>query len=175
MHGPGVDSSHDCHNCERETPLTLYVALKIHAVTQKRMLVDAPFNLGMCVSYSHFLQLTSDLGNGICDQFALGRVVYPPKMRSGLYIDCNPSAATAKNSFHSTGISLMQHPFHEFEGNNQGVLIIDQTTSGKALLLSLISALVCYQLLSKPKNSKCPLSIILCNLPIFMLLVKLKK
>ena len=115
MHGPGVDSSHDCHNCERETPLTLYVALKIHAVTQKRMLVDAPFNLGMCVSYSHFLQLTSDLGNGICDQFALGRVVYPPKMRSGLYIDCNPSAATAKNSFHSTGISLMQHPFHEFD------------------------------------------------------------
>ena len=27
----------------------------------------------------------------------------------------------------------MQHPSHDFEGNNQGVLIIDQTTSGKAI------------------------------------------
>ena len=48
-------------------------------------------------------------------------------------IDYNPSAATAEDSFHGTGISLMQHPFHEFEGNNQSVLIIDQTTSGKAI------------------------------------------
>ena len=27
----------------------------------------------------------------------------------------------------------MQHPSHEFKGNNQGALIIDQTTSGKAI------------------------------------------
>ena len=33
-------------------------------------------------------------------------------------IDHNPSAATSKDSFHDTGISLMQHPPHEFEGNN---------------------------------------------------------
>ena len=32
-YGRGIDSSHDCHNCDRETRLTLYVALKIHAVT----------------------------------------------------------------------------------------------------------------------------------------------
>ena len=34
-YGRGVDSSHDRHNRDHETPLTLYVALKIHAVTQK--------------------------------------------------------------------------------------------------------------------------------------------
>ena len=91
----------------------------------------------MCVS---LLQLTSDLGNGVCDQFALDGVVGPPKMRSGLFtvaaadnIDYNPSAATVKDSFHGTGISLMQYPSHDFEGNNRGVLIIDQTTSGKAI------------------------------------------
>ena len=27
----------------------------------------------------------------------------------------------------------MQHPSHKFKGNNRGVLIIDQTTSGKAI------------------------------------------
>ena len=51
-YGQGVDSSHDCHNRDCEITLTLYIALKIHAVTQKRTLVDALFNLGGCVSYS---------------------------------------------------------------------------------------------------------------------------
>ena len=46
-------------------------------------------------------------------------------VRSGLFtvaaadnIDYNPSATTVKDSFHGTGISLMQHPSHDFEGNN---------------------------------------------------------
>ena len=139
-YGRDVDSSHGHNNRDCETPLTLYVALKIHAVTRKRTLVDTLFNLGMCVSYSRLLQSTSDLGNGVCDQFALDGVVCPPKMRSGLFtvaaadsIDYNLSAATAKDSFHGTGISLMQNLSHIFEGNNRGVLIINQTTSGKAI------------------------------------------
>ena len=85
-----------------------------------------------------FLQLTSGLGIGVCDQFALDGVVCPPKMR-GLFpiaaadnIDYNPSVATAKDSFHGTEISLMQHCSDDFEGNNRSKLIIDQTTSGKA-------------------------------------------
>ena len=65
--------------------------------------VDVLFNLGMCVSCSCLLQLTSDLGNGLCYQFTLDGVVCPPKMHSGLFtvatadsIDYNP---TAKDSF----------------------------------------------------------------------------
>ena len=38
-YGRGVDSSHDRHNRDCETPLTLYVALKIHAVTRKKHLL----------------------------------------------------------------------------------------------------------------------------------------
>jgi len=54
-YGRGVNSSHDRHNCDCETPLTLYVAIKVHAVTRSRTLVDALFNLGMFVSYDHLL------------------------------------------------------------------------------------------------------------------------
>ena len=68
--------------------------------------VDVLFNLGMRVSCSCLLQLTSDLGNGLCDQFYLDSAVCPPKMHSGLFtvatadnIDYNPSPATAKDSF----------------------------------------------------------------------------
>ena len=76
----------------------------------------------MYFSCSHLIQLTSDLGNGVCNQFALYGVVCPPKMHSGLFtvaaadnIDYNPSAATAKILLE---ISLMQQPSHEFKGSN---------------------------------------------------------
>jgi len=66
--------------------------------------------------------LTSDLGNGVCDCFALDSVVCPC---SGLFtvaaadnIDYNLSAVIAKDSFHGTEISLMQHCSDDFEGNN---------------------------------------------------------
>ena len=107
----------------------------IHAVTHKRTLIDALFRLGICVSYDRVLQLTSDIGNGICERFVRDGLVCPPKMRSGLFttaavdnIDYNPSSATAKDSFHGTGISLMQHPSHDFVGHDRGVVIINQTT-----------------------------------------------
>ena len=38
-YGRGLDSYHDHHNRDRETTLTLYVALKIHAVTRKKHLL----------------------------------------------------------------------------------------------------------------------------------------
>ena len=119
------------HKHERETPLPLYITMKIHSVTHSRNL-----NLGMCVSYDRFLKLTSDISNGVCNQFTLAGVVCPLKLRSGLFttaavdnIYYNPSSATAKDSFHGTGISLIQHPSHEFEGGDRGVLVIDQTIS----------------------------------------------
>ena len=53
----------------------------------------------MCILYSYLLQLTSDLGNGVCDQLALNGIVCPPKMRSGAAVDnvdYNPSATAAR-------------------------------------------------------------------------------
>ena len=80
------------------------------------------------------LKLTSDISSGVCEQFTIDGVACPPKLRCGLFtvaavdnIDYNPSSATAKDSFHGTGISLIQHPSHESEGCDRGVLVINQT------------------------------------------------
>ena len=63
------------------------------------------------------MQLTSDLGNGVCDQFALYGVVLSSKDAcwTADNIDYNPSATTAKILLE---ISFMQQPSHEFEGSN---------------------------------------------------------
>ena len=66
-----VNHSRERHNRDCETPLALYVAFKLHVATRKRSLIDAFFNLGICISYDRLLQLTSDLGNGVCERFEL--------------------------------------------------------------------------------------------------------
>ena len=121
---------------ERETPLPLYLAMKIHAVTHSRNLINSMFSIGLCVSYDCLLQVTADIANGVCQQFAADDVVCPPKMQKGLLtvaavdnIDYNPSSATAKDSFHGTSISLMQLPTHETSGFDRGVLVINPSTS----------------------------------------------
>ena len=51
-------------------------------------------------------------------------------------IDSNPSSATAKTSFHGTGISLIQHPSHEFKGYSHDLLVINKTPIATSSSLS---------------------------------------
>ena len=135
------------HSREKETPLPLYVALKVHAETRNRGLIDTLFGLGMCVSYDRLLQVSADIANEVCHRFQLEEVVCPPKMRNGLFttaavdnIDHNPSSGTAKDSFHGTAISLIQHPSHESAGFDRGVLVINQCTPSTRPIMPLPQA-----------------------------------
>ena len=74
--------------------------------------------------------------------FRMEDVVCPPMLRQGLFtteavdnIDHNPSSATAKDSFHGTGISLMQHPSHTHSGTDRGVPVIGQGSFTKSVTL----------------------------------------
>ena len=40
------------------------------------------FSLGICVSYDRLLRLTSDISNGVCEQFTIDGIVFPPISRS---------------------------------------------------------------------------------------------
>ena len=111
--------------------ILVHSALKIHAVTRSRNLIDALFNQGMCISYDCLLNLTSDICNAICEQFREDGAVCPPKLRCGVHtsatvdnIDYNSTSSTAKDSFHGTGISLIQHPSSVSQGHDRGVQII---------------------------------------------------
>ena len=105
------------HKQERETPLPLYLGVLIHSKTRKKELVDALFELGLCISYDRVMSISTSLGNNLCHQFEMEKTVCPPKLKGNLFttaaidnIDHNPSSTTAQDSFHGTGISLFQHP-----------------------------------------------------------------
>ena len=110
------------HKSAQESPLPIYVGLMLHAQTRKKDLVDKLFSLGLSISYSQVLHLSAEMGNSLCQLFHMEQVVCPPMLRKGLFttsaidnIDHNSSATTAKDSFHSIGISLMQHPTSDEE------------------------------------------------------------
>ena len=71
---------------------------------RNHLLIDAFFNLGICISYYCLLQLTIELGNGVCKQFKLDGVVCLPKNAKLTFftvvavdnLNHNPTATTAK-------------------------------------------------------------------------------
>lgn len=105
------------HHTSRETPLPIYTALTIHSKTRKRKLVDKMSELGLSISYDRLMDISTDMGNRVCEQYCRENMVCPPNLRKGLFttaavdnIDHNPSSTTASEAFHGTGISLFQHP-----------------------------------------------------------------
>ncbi|WAQ99039.1 LOW QUALITY PROTEIN: hypothetical protein MAR_023412 [Mya arenaria] len=103
-------------NRDRETPAPIYLALKIH--------LDTLHNMGLCISYDRLLGLSTDIANKVCAMYDEKGVVCPPKIARDIFtvsavikIDHNLSSATARDSFHGTGISLMQLRSEQHDGS----------------------------------------------------------
>ena len=84
-HARAAEASATSHALERETPLPLYLAMKIHAVTRKRTLIDTLFHWGICASCDRLLKVISDISDGVCEQFAIDGVACPPKLRTRVF------------------------------------------------------------------------------------------
>ena len=89
--------------------------------------------MGLSISYDRVMSISTDAANSVCSRFEQDGVVCPPKLREDLFttgaldnIDHNPSATTAKDSFHGTVISLVQHPTSDNCGKDRSVNVIDE-------------------------------------------------
>ena len=124
------------HSNERETPFSVYLALSVLARTRKRRLIDMLHENGLCVSYDRVLDMSAKLEEaGVC-QYVDDGVVCPLGLRTKLFttsavdnIDHNPSSTTAKTSFHSTSISIFQHPRPDYAGELREAPRINDDTS----------------------------------------------
>ena len=74
----------------------------------------------------------------MCQQYITEKVVRPPTMRGSLFtttairdIDHKPISTTDKDSFHGTGIRVIQHPTTVSEGVHRGVVALGGDTSSK--------------------------------------------
>ena len=74
----------------------------------------------------------------MCQQYITEKVVRPPTMRGSLFtatavrdIDHKPISTTDKDSFHGTGIRIIQHPTTVSEGVHCGIVALGGDTSSK--------------------------------------------
>ena len=73
----------------------------------------------------------------VCQQFHREKVVCLPQLRSHVFttaavdnIDHNPSSTTARDSFHGTAISLIQHPSFVGEGTDWSLPVLSGPDRG---------------------------------------------
>ena len=104
--------------------------------------MDNLYELGLYISYNHVLEISTELGNNICNRYVMEKVICPPKVKCGLFtsaavdnIDHNPSSTSAHGSFHGTGISLFQHVDKNFSGFTQTIFTDDTVSKGTAVHL----------------------------------------
>ena len=62
------DISKTHHKADKETPLSIYVALLIHAETRSKLLIKKLHEHGLCISYHRMFSLSTSIGNSICAQ-----------------------------------------------------------------------------------------------------------
>ena len=128
----GSSTRHTPHVRNRECPLPIYTALKIHGTTRDKSLIETFYRLGMCISYDRLLSLSTDITNSVIDGYDKDGVICPSKLRGGIFttaaldnIDYNPSSTSAQDSFHGTAISLVQHPTTEKPGTVRPIDVFD--------------------------------------------------
>ncbi|CAG9823856.1 unnamed protein product [Phaedon cochleariae] len=111
------DNSNIKHLNERETPLPLYIGLKLYSTVRSKNLIDSLFALGLSVSYDRVQYVLSTVTNVICESYETSEGVLPSSLHRDTFttavidnIDHNQSSTSAQKSFHGTSITLIQHP-----------------------------------------------------------------
>ena len=64
-----TSSAKSRHSVGRESPMPLYVGMKIHTETRSRKMITHLNDLGLTVSYSKLLQLEHQLATAVCENF----------------------------------------------------------------------------------------------------------
>ena len=98
----GGSNSQFCHNAEKETPLSIYIAFLLHSHTRSHTLVDKFHHLGLCISYDHMSTLATNLGNSICAQFVEDWIVCPASLCFNIF-----SMFAVDNTDHNPTISFI--------------------------------------------------------------------
>jgi len=100
----------------RETPLPMYVGIFLYNETRSKKIINTLFSLGLSISYTRVLSLSSNIARAVEERFEEDGVVCPVQLRQSLFttaavdnLDYNPTSTSSKKAFHGTGISIFQY------------------------------------------------------------------
>ena len=110
------------HKNDRETPVTIYIGLKLYSAVRSRTLIQSLYEIGVCISYDRILSITKSIYDSLNVNYDNSGIFLPQKMRKGIFlillkdnIDKNARANLVHSHYHGTSISILQFP--EYEGH----------------------------------------------------------
>ncbi|XP_014676237.1 PREDICTED: uncharacterized protein LOC106816189 [Priapulus caudatus] len=128
----------------RETPASLYMAMKVHLQSGRESLIDVIHQRGLCIAYDRLRVLSTDIANSVIGHWEQVGVVVPPQAVKHVFttggfdnIDYNPSSTTAKSALHGTCISIHQHFSSDTQEVKNFTDILILTEMGKKVVRSL--------------------------------------
>ncbi len=108
---PSKPTSHH-HSIKFESPLPLYIGLKVHTLSRSKKLISELSQLGLSVCYDWVIQLEKQIASFLCEHSNETGVVCPSQLRHDLFtvgaldnIDINnipPNKTLTKQVFYST-------------------------------------------------------------------------
>ena len=73
------------HTKTHETPMMIYIPLKIYSVTCSRNLIDMFFNLGLWISYDWVLEITKNIYENLRESYENNKLFFPDILKMGLF------------------------------------------------------------------------------------------
>ena len=111
------------HTVYRDTPLVIYIALKIYGATKHCVeILNQLHKLGICLSYARVRYISKEMANSVIKMFEEEGVACGPILKKGLLtiasidnIDINPSNGDVRDALYGTGCALIQLPTSNFK------------------------------------------------------------
>ena len=129
------------HSRERETPLPLYVGIKLHNDTRLKHLIGTFHHLGLGVSYDRIREVKLSVARSVCRQIEADGVVVPTNMKTGVFttgdfdnLDHKKTSNLSNDEFHDTAITLTNHLSSDNMGVSRIPAKIDPTNTSKPKL-----------------------------------------
>ena len=95
---------------EKETPLSLYIALKLHLHTRSKKLVNEFHKLGLCISYDRLLELLKGIENTVKMTYNEEEAVFPLTLPRDVFVTVqDDNIDISISDYHGTALSVITH------------------------------------------------------------------
>ena len=117
------------HVKERETPVPVYVGLKLYASLHRKTVIQCFFSLGLSISYDRCLSICNNISLNMLKKCNLEDVFVASHLTLETFtiiakdnIDLNAISTKVKKHFHGISMTTMQFPSNENQGVKQNVV-----------------------------------------------------
>ena len=120
------------HTLSQETPLPVYLGLKIHSKTRIKGLIEKLAALALSISYNRVSEIQEQLIKQEIKRFDEMGLVCPKNLKPNIFttaainnIDHNSTSSTSQSHFHGTSVSVFQHSTDKSHLQTQNSLTVE--------------------------------------------------